>query len=143
MTVTSAPLTIAGGSVSLTCAATVIDNLVVTPDLQWLAPDGSNLVDMNIMQSDLVFTREVELNSLCTSQAGQYRCEATLTIPGGPTALGNASTVVRVQSEYLIILCGHQTKCILGGYFYGFHFPCQEFHKWLLKQTTIVSILVK
>ena len=97
---TSAPLTIAGGSVSLTCTATVIDNLVVTPDLQWLAPDGSNLVAMNIMQSDLVFTREVELNSLRTSQGGQYRCEATLTIPDVPLALGMASTDVRVQSKY-------------------------------------------
>ena len=96
---TSAPLTIAGGSVSLTCTATVIDNLVVTPDLQWLDPDGSNLVAMNITRSDLVFTRAVELNSLRTSQGGQYRCEATLTIPDGPIALGMASTDVRVQSK--------------------------------------------
>ena len=58
--VSSAPLTIAGGSVSLTCTATVIDHLVVTPDLQWLAPDGSDLVTMgDIVQFGLVFTREV------------------------------------------------------------------------------------
>ena len=104
MTVTSAPLTIAGDPLSLTCIATVIDNLVVTPDLQWLDPDGSNLVAMNIMQSDLVFTRAVELNSLRTSQGGQYICEATLTIPGGPTTLGMASTDVRIQSKCILIL---------------------------------------
>ena len=104
MAVTSAPLTIAGDSLSLTCTATVIDNLVVTPDLQWLAPDGSNLVAMDIMQSDLVFTREVVLNSLRTSQGGQYRCEATLTIPDGPTTLGIASTGVRVQSKCIFLL---------------------------------------
>ena len=96
---TSAPLTIAGDTLSLTCTATVVDNLVVTPDLQWLGPDGSNLVAMDIEQTGLVFIRKVELNSLRTSQGGQYRCEATLTIPDGPTALGMASTDVRVQSK--------------------------------------------
>ena len=99
--VSSAPLTIAGGSVSLTCTATAIDHLVVTPDLQWLAPDGSDLVTMgDIVQFGLVFTREVVHNTLHTSQGGQYRCEAALTIPDGPIALGMASTDVRVQSEY-------------------------------------------
>ena len=96
---TSAPLTRAGGSVSLTCTAAVIDHLVVTPVLQWLDPDGSNLVAMNIVQSGSVFTREVVLNFLRTSQAGQYGCEASLAIPDGPIALGLASIDVRVQSE--------------------------------------------
>ena len=101
MAVTPAILAIAGGSVSLTCTATVIDNLVVTPDLQWLAPDGSNLDAMDIMQSGLIFTRELVLNSMRTSQGGHYRCEATLTIPDVPLALGMASTDVRVQGEYV------------------------------------------
>ena len=105
---TSTPLTIAGGSVSLICTVTVIDNLVVTPDLQWLASDGSSLVAMNIVQSNLVFTREVELNSLRTSQGGLYRCEATITIPGVPLAQGTASTDVRVQRKY------YSETCIIG-----------------------------
>ena len=98
VTVTSVPLTLAGGDISLTCTATVIPHLVMNPDLQWQGPEGS--VAMDTVQSDLVFTRELVVSSLRTSQAGQYSCVATISIPGIPPAQSSNSTEVRVQGKW-------------------------------------------
>ena len=102
------PLTLAGSSTSLTCTATVIDYLVVDPDLQWLDTDGSviaststsDLAVMETAQSGLDFIRRVEFRTLRTSHGGQYRCRTTIRINEDVQAQAEATTDVRVQSKW-------------------------------------------
>ena len=92
----------AGEGISLTCTASVIPHLVVDPDLQWQGPEGFTALPP--VRSDLVFTRELVISSLRTSQAGLYSCEATISIPQTSVQASNSiSTEVQVIGKQQLV----------------------------------------
>ena len=78
---------IAGQDYSLQCSASVVDGLVVLPDLKIVFPNSTEILVMNT--SSLVYT----FSPLRTSDGGQYTCTATVNIPqAGITDLQNSIT---------------------------------------------------
>ena len=77
--------TTAGAVHTLTCNATVVENLAVRPDIEWLytngtAVDGSNITVGTIMMTNNVFTRNLTFNPLRTSDGGQYICNTSINL---------------------------------------------------------------
>ena len=68
---------IAGQKYSLNCSASVVDGLVVLPDLKLTAPN-STVISSSINTSSLVYM----FSSLKTSDGGSYTCTATVYITG-------------------------------------------------------------
>lgn len=72
------PITLAGSSLTLSCTATnVVELLVVEPTLQWLDALNTSVVlnsTSNMMSLDLTFP------TLRTSHGGQYMCVTTINI---------------------------------------------------------------
>ena len=66
---------IAGQNYSLNCSASVVDGLVVLPDLKLTAPN-STVISSSMNTSSLVYM----LSSLRTSDGGPYTCTATVNI---------------------------------------------------------------
>lgn len=101
------PLTQAGQSLLINCTASVISNLVVTPFLQWLAPDGSNIGNHSAIEETIITPGRVStlrFMPLHTSHGGLYSCRAGIHIPGaGLLALTTENTSVIVQSESQVI----------------------------------------
>ena len=66
---------IAGQNYSLQCSASVVDGLVVLPDLKIVFPNSTEISVMNTSSLDYMFS------PLRTSDGGQYTCTATINIP--------------------------------------------------------------
>ena len=66
---------IAGQWYSLSCSASVVDGLVVRPNLMIVFPNSTDLLKENTSLLDYSFS------PLRTSDAGQYICRATINIP--------------------------------------------------------------
>ena len=66
---------IAGQDYSLQCSASVVDGLVVLPDLKIVFPNSTEISVMNTSSLDYMFS------PLRTSDGGQYTCTATVNIP--------------------------------------------------------------
>ena len=66
---------IAGQSYSLQCSVSVVDGLVVLPDLNIVFPDSTEISVMNTSSLDYTFS------PLRTSDGAQYTCTATVNIP--------------------------------------------------------------
>ena len=76
---------IAGQEYSLQCLASVVDGLVVLPDLKIVFP---NSTEISVITSSLDYT----FSPLRTSDGGQYTCTATVNIPqAGITNLQNSA----------------------------------------------------
>ena len=76
----------AGDVYTLTCNATVVENLAVRPDIQWLYTNGTIVGGTNItvgtmMMLGNVFTQNLTFSPLRTSHGGQYICRASVDIP--------------------------------------------------------------
>ena len=74
--------TTAGDVYTLTCNATVVENLAVEPDIEWLYSNGT-IVDITvgtIMMTSNVFTRNLTFNPLRTSDGGQYICNTSINV---------------------------------------------------------------
>ena len=105
MVTASSGSSIAGSMYSLVCTVTVVDGLVVVPDVVWMKY-GQVLVN----GTDTTLTRNVSgylnltFNPLRTSHGGQYTCIVTVSIQQELLMSGN-STLVN-------ILVG--SKCIHG-----------------------------
>ena len=111
-------MTTAGDTLTITCTATVIEGLVVSPSLQWLAPDNSAISttgNPSLTGEPVVTGVEsivaVRFMPLRTSQGGSYSCMASITIPGFPPVQSMETTQVIVQSESAIV-CADQL-CVL------------------------------
>lgn len=79
---------IAGANYSLQCSVSVVDYLVVQPDVELVAPNGGTVASQMNMT---VLTHT--LSPLTTSDGGEYTCMATLIIPdAGITNLQNSAT---------------------------------------------------
>lgn len=93
---------IAGESYSLQCSVSVVDYLVVQPDLKLVAANGSTVASQ---MNTTVLTHS--FSPLITSDRGEYTCTATLTIPNtGIINLQNSATktitVVGELMQYLL-----------------------------------------
>jgi len=78
--------TTAGDVYTLTCNATVVENLAVRPDIQWLYTNGTIVGGTNItvgtmMMLGNVFSQNLTFSPLRTSHGGQYICRASVDIP--------------------------------------------------------------
>ena len=78
--------TTAGAVHTLTCNATVVENLAVGPDIQWLYTNDTIVVGTNItvgtmMMLGNLFTRNLTFFPLHTSHGGQYICRTSVDIP--------------------------------------------------------------
>ena len=88
MSVSSPPVTEAGEPLSLTCTVTVVEYLIVSPQVEWIPPDGSVIssdgnpsVGGALVVSGTLTTRNITFSSLQTSHAGRYTCWAYLNVP--------------------------------------------------------------
>ena len=78
--------TMAGDVHTLTCNATVVENLAVRPDIQWLYTNGTIVGGTNVTVGTVMvmgnrFTRNLTFFPLHTSHGGQYICRASVDIP--------------------------------------------------------------
>ena len=103
----------AGEVYTLNCTATVVENLVVVPTIQWEYSNGSaveggstsTLSDM--VTSGNTTTHNLTFSPLQTSHGGEYTCRAIINIPSISISGLNSSksTDVVVQSKTLSYLC--------------------------------------
>ena len=90
---------------TLTCNATVVENLAVEPDIQWLYTNGTivggtNITVGTVMMMGSRFIRSLIFSPLHTSHGGQYICEASVDIPAiSLSGINNESTTITVQSK--------------------------------------------
>ena len=94
----------AGQAHILTCTATVVENLVVVPTLEWLDTDRNIVGDNSItvappVTTGINTTLTLTFDPLHTSHGGRYTCRATINIP--VISIVNSSEVsdVLVQSK--------------------------------------------
>ena len=78
--------TTAGDVYTLTCNATVVENLAIKPNIQWLYTNGTivggtNITMCTMMMLGNVFTQNLTFSPLRTSHGGQYICRASVDIP--------------------------------------------------------------
>ena len=80
-----------GEEYNITCNVEVIDKLIVTPTIVWIKDSvNTSLVsdDLNTISvpsvlsniSDTMYSLSLFFSSLNTSNAGQYRCQAIITV---------------------------------------------------------------
>ena len=80
-----------GEEYNITCTVEVIDRLIVTPTIIWIKDSvNTSLVsdDLNTISvptvlsniSDTLYSLSLFFSSLNTSDAGQYTCQATITV---------------------------------------------------------------
>ena len=91
---------IAGQNYSLQCSASVVDGVVVQPDLEIEGPGGSVLVSAE--QSG---TLTHMFSPLVTSDGSQYTCRATVVIPeaGITSPQGSTMKTIIVTSESILL----------------------------------------
>ena len=86
----------AGDTVTLTCSVTLPSAVTDTPVLQWEGPTGINSTSVISMTNGITVSRNLILDGISTSQAGEYTCTATLS--GSITH----SITITVQSKYIL-----------------------------------------
>ena len=106
----------AGQAHILTCTATVVENLVVEPTLEWLDTDRHVVGDNDISVGSSVTTGTnttltLTFDPLHTSHGGRYTCRARINIPAISFSNSNeANSDVNVQSKS-VNMCEAQTIC--------------------------------
>ena len=97
ISVTSSPSStaMAGDTVTLTCSLTLFEELTITPDFQWVGPDGVTLTGAyQVTIGQTLFSSVLQLHWIKASEAGQYNCTAIL----GRYITSNTTTIT-VQSK--------------------------------------------
>ena len=94
----------AGQAHTLTCTATVVENLVVEPTLEWLDTDrnivGGNSITVGPpVTTGTNTTLTLTFNPLHTSHGGRYTCRATVNIPAISSVNSSEVSDVLVQSK--------------------------------------------
>ena len=103
----------AGEVYTLSCTASVVENLVVVPTVQWEYSNGSaveggstsTLSDM--VTSGNATTHNLTFSPLRTSHGGEYTCRAIINIPSiSISGLNKSQSIgVVIQSKTLSYLC--------------------------------------
>ena len=98
--------TTAGDVYTLSCSATVVENLAVEPDIQWLYTNGTTVGGTDITVGAVrmtgnVFTQNLTFSPLHTSHGGRYICRASVNISAIslPVISSQSSLNVTVQSK--------------------------------------------
>ena len=100
----------AGEVYSLTCDASLSQNLRQTPVIEWVGPDGNvidntTLRDVSLTSSSPSTTMTLLFHPLRTSHRGMYWCRATLTDRVASIEIMNKSSfLVIVQSKLFYTL---------------------------------------
>ena len=84
--ITSSGDATAGQPYTLTCTATVIENLVVPPTVEWLigrqsVSNGDGIIVEPTEVSEVNSSRVLRISTLRSSHGGQYTCRARINIP--------------------------------------------------------------
>ena len=84
--VTSKGDPIAGSTYTLVCQVSVVEGLVVDPDVVWLDSNGTAVSGVNITVGGpsiegSVFTRNLTFSPLHTSHGGDYTCDLASLFP--------------------------------------------------------------
>ena len=102
-----------GDEYSITCTVEVIDRLIVTPTIVWIKDSvNTSLVsdDLNTISVPSVFSNisgtlyslSLFFSSLNTSDAGQYTCQAIITVTEINVTVTNTILVdLPIQSKYI------------------------------------------
>ena len=115
--VTGLNAAIAGQAVNLTCIVTRGQNMLGTPDVQWLGPSGNVLlsgsdgivVDDTATVSNSTFVRTLQFTPVRTSHGGLYTCQAM------------ADSVNRRKAINLTV----QSKCMVRMFVHARHYLCR------------------
>ena len=94
----------AGQAHTLTCTATVVENLVVEPTLEWLDTDrnivGGNSITVGPpITTGTNTTLTLTFDPLHTSHGGRYTCRASINIPAISIVNSSEASDVVVQSK--------------------------------------------
>ena len=97
----------AGNSYAINCSATKLQGLFATPEIMWLGPggnvvnNGEDIMVYPLFTDGNVTISQIEIDTLKTSDGGQYTCAVSLNSPALVTPLTAAAvTAVTVQSKY-------------------------------------------
>ena len=97
--------TTAGDVYTLTCNATVMENLAVRPDIQWLYTNGTIVGGTNITVGTVKmigsrFIHSLIFSPLHTSHGGHYICRTSVDIPViSLSGINSESTTITVRSK--------------------------------------------
>ena len=94
----------AGQAHTLTCTATVVENVIVEPTLEWLDTDRRVVGENSITVGPPVTTGTntnltLTFNPLHTSHGGRYTCRAWINIPAISSVNSSKVSDIVVQSE--------------------------------------------
>ena len=102
-----------GDEYSITCTVEVIDRLIVTPTIIWikdsvntsLVSDDLNTISVPSVLSKIsgtLYSLSLFFSSLNTSDAGQYTCQATITVTEINVTVTNTILLdLPIQSKYI------------------------------------------
>ena len=108
--ITTSGIQSVGGTYTITCTVNVVDRLIVNPIIEWRK---NSLLNSNNNDDTLSVTptfigsnaQSLIFSSLNTSDAGQYTCQATTTIPNIASTTANSSENLQLQSTcYKVLL---------------------------------------
>ena len=102
--------TTAGEMYTLSCTATVVENLVVVPNIQWEYSNGSAVDGSTFSLSDMVTsgnttTHNLTFSPLRTSHGGKYTCRAIINIPPISISGLNSSQPYEVMVQSKLLAC--------------------------------------
>ena len=99
----------AGEPYNLTCSVTVVDRLIVSPEIEWMKGSvgifnrNNNISVDPFLHEDRLF---LSFDFLNTSDAEEYMCLATVTISViNVYVLGSSVEVINLQSEFYSGIC--------------------------------------
>ena len=101
MTVSGVSEGTTGQEITLTCTVTVVDHLVVSPEVQWT---GGSVAESAVMQSSVTTSNQattiqtLTFSPLSTTHGAKYTCQAAINIPS-ITRNNSSSTDVYVRSK--------------------------------------------
>ena len=103
----------------LTCTVQVVQYLAVIPDVTWLAPDGSSLQSESgitvrqPVRNGNITTLRLSFNQLDQSHAGNYTCQACMSV--NEVAIerhcGRVVAVVTLSGKYRLLDFVHGSAC--------------------------------
>ena len=100
---------IPGESYNFTCIVTVVDRLIVPPVIEWSKQSVSfsgEENDISVYPKRYEDQLSLEFKFLNTSDAGEYTCDATITVTEISVTVTNSSVeVLELQSEHIYTCC--------------------------------------
>ena len=109
----------AGNTYTLVCRVSVVEGLVVDPNVVWLDSNRMNVTGLNITVGGpsiegSVITNNLTFSPLHTSHGGEYTCRASISVSSiSIENLSNSSsTHITVKSMLIAIKSGSLSACM-------------------------------